>query len=420
VEQGERALGAQAWAVFALGSLGFLLSQFYRVSAAVISPDLTRDLGLSVGQLSDLSAAFFYAFAASQVPIVLVLDRVGPRATMCWFSLAGLLGTPLLALAQEPWQALAGRALLGVAMSCNLMGPLALLAAWFPPQRFATFSGVLVGIGYLGSLLAATPLAWMAQGWGWRWAFAVMGLVQAGQVLGVFFWVRDRPPGQAPPPRPAGGALGGLGQGLGLILGQRAFWVLSLGTFFRYGCFAALMGLWAGPFLINGLGYDQVQAGNALLALSLAHILGLPLCGRLSDQTIRSRRWVVAPGLLLSAGLTLALGLLGRDTPFWAVAGLMALIGLAAAPGQVIYAHVKELAPPGGQGAAMTAVNLFTMLGTAVVMQAVAALVGSDPRGLADPAAFAPAWWLMAGGLGLAGLLYFLAPDTRPHAPAKA
>jgi hypothetical protein len=123
---------------------------------------------------------------------------------------------------------------------------------------------------------------------------------------------------------------------------------------------------------------------------------------------------VVVPGLLLSAGLTLALGLLGRDTPFWAVGGLLALIGLAAAPGQVIYAHVKELAPPRSQGAAMTAANLFTMLGTAVVMQVVAALVGSDPRQLSDPAAFAPAWKLMAGGLGLAGLLYLLAPDTRP------
>jgi predicted MFS family arabinose efflux permease len=254
----------------------------------------------------------------------------------------------------------------------------------------------------------------MAQGWGWRWAFAVMGLVQAAQTLGVLLWVRDRPPGQAPPPRPARGGLGGLGQGLGAVLGSLAFWVLSLGTFFRYGCFAALMGLWAGPFLINGLGHYQVGAGNALLALSLAHILGLPLCGRLSDQTLKSRRWMVVPGLLLSAGLTLALGLLERDTPLWVVGGLFALIGLASAPGQVIYAHVKELAPPRSQGAAMTAVNLFTMLGTAVVMQAVAVLVGSDPRALDEPGAFAPAWWFMAGGLGLAGLLYLLAPDTRP------
>ncbi|MFH1060714.1 MAG: MFS transporter [Pseudomonadota bacterium] len=400
----------RAWAIFAVASLGFVLSQFYRVSNTVISEDLIRDLGLTVEDLGTLSAAFFYAFAASQIPLGLALDRVGPRRAIIPLSLAGLVGAGAFALAHDNGVALVGRVLLGIGMSCNLMGALALLAAWFPPQVFATLSGLLVGVGYLGGLLAATPLAWLASGWGWRWAFAAIAILHAAQTLMVVLVVRDRP---------AGGAFTELKRakpwsGLGQVLYRPAFWAICLGTFFRYGCFAALMGLWAGPFLMTALGWSKLETGNALTTLTVAHIIGLPLTGNLSDRWLGSRKWVIAPALFASALLTWSLAGLQDGAPWWAVHGLFALIGFASAPGQIMYAHVKELVPGPVQGTAMTGINLFTMLGPAVVMQAAGALVAARPHELGHPAAFAPAWLFMAGGLVLAGLAYLALPDSRP------
>ncbi|MFH1035779.1 MAG: MFS transporter [Pseudomonadota bacterium] len=398
----------RAWAIFAVAGLGFLLSQFYRVSATVISPQLSRDLGLDMAQLGALSAAFFYAFALSQIPLGLFLDRVGARRAVAVLALAGLAGAGLFAGATGLGQAMAGRALLGVGMSCNLMGALALLSAWFPPAHFATISGLLVGMGYLGTLLAATPLALMTQAWGWRWAFLTVAALNALQVAAFLLVVRDRPPGQQAPERQARSPFAGLGQ----VLGRPAFWGICLGTFFRYGCFTAILGLWAGPFLISGLGYGEVQAGNALLCLSVGHILALPLSGRLSDRWVNTRKWVITPSLFLSALLTLGLGLLDRGGSHWAVYALLALIGVAAAPGQIMYAHVKELVPDQRQGAAMTGINLFTMLGPAVVMQLVGLVVEGGPKSLAEPSQFWPAWWLLAGGLALAGVVYAWVPDS--------
>lgn len=406
-----RGPGARGWAIFAVASLGFLLSQFYRVSATVISPQLSQDLGLGVSDLGTLSAAFFYAFALSQIPLGLFLDRVGARRAVTFLSLAGLAGAALFAWSPGLGQALAGRALLGVGMSCNLMGALALLAAWFSPGMFATLSGFLVGLGYVGNLLAATPLALMTQAWGWRWAFLAVAGLNALQVAAFWLVVRDQPAGQGRPARLARSPFAGLGQ----VLLRPAFWGICLGTFFRYGCFTALMGLWAGPYLITALGLGEVGAGNVLLALSVGHILGLPLSGFLSDTWLNSRKRVIVPSLFLSALLTLALALPGAQTSPWLVGGLFALIGLASAPGQVMYAHVKELVPPERQGLAMTGINLFTMLGPAVVMQLVGLVMEGGPGGLAGAAQFGPAWWLMAGGLALAGGVYALVPDSRPR-----
>ncbi|MBI5523292.1 MAG: MFS transporter [Desulfarculus sp.] len=406
--------GARGWAIFAVASLGFLLSQFYRVSATVISPQLSQDLGLDVSGLGTLSAAFFYAFALSQIPLGLFLDRVGARRAVAALSLAGLAGAALFAGAQGLGQALAGRALLGVGMSCNLMGALALLAAWFPPGLFATLSGLLVSLGYVGNLLAATPLALMTQAWGWRWAFLAVAGLNVLQVAAFWLVVRDQPAGRGCPARLAKSPFAGLGE----VLLRPAFWGICLGSFFRYGCFMALTGLWAGPYLITALSLGEVGAGNVLLALSVGHILALPLSGYISDTWLNSRKWAIAPSLFASALLTLALGLPGVQASPWLVGAVFTLIGLAAAPGQIMYAHVKELAPPERQGLAMTGINLFTMLGPAVVMQAVGLVMeggAGGPGGLADPAGYWPAWWLMAGGLALAGAVYLFLPDRRPR-----
>ena len=45
----------------------------------MISPELTRELALSPGALGLLTAVYFVAFAAMQIPAGMLLDRYGPR-----------------------------------------------------------------------------------------------------------------------------------------------------------------------------------------------------------------------------------------------------------------------------------------------------------------------------------------------------
>jgi fucose permease len=54
---------SRRWIIFILATSHFFLSQFYRVSNAVIAPELIRDLSLDTAGLGLMSAAFFYGFA---------------------------------------------------------------------------------------------------------------------------------------------------------------------------------------------------------------------------------------------------------------------------------------------------------------------------------------------------------------------
>ncbi len=64
--------------VFFLFALGYFLSYFYRSANAVLSKDLSQELGLGPGELGFMTSLFYLAFAAVQLPLGSLLDRLGP------------------------------------------------------------------------------------------------------------------------------------------------------------------------------------------------------------------------------------------------------------------------------------------------------------------------------------------------------
>ena len=156
------------WLVFGLCSSLFMCSQFFRVSGAIIAPQLQRELDLTPEQLGFLGAAFFYAFATAQIPLALYLDRLGARLTMAGLSVVGGLGAVVFAMADTMTGAAMGRLLIGLGMAGNLMGPMKLFTNWFSPREFATMAGLILSLGTLGNMLAATPLALLTDLLGWR------------------------------------------------------------------------------------------------------------------------------------------------------------------------------------------------------------------------------------------------------------
>ena len=292
-------------------------------------------------------------------------------------------------------------------MSGNLIGSMLLIAAWFPPRRFATLNGAIVAAGAAGQLLAATPLVYLTQVMGWRGSFILMAGLNALQAAACWWLMQDNPPGAALPKPARENPL----KSQGKLLAHPYYWVISVGTFFRYGCLMALQGLWAGPYLMNGLGLNQVQTGNALLFVPIGYMLGLPLWGRVSDGVAATRKWIILPALFVSAFLTLSLGLM-EGMPAWVLYTLFFGLGFMSAPGQIMYPHIKELLPPALAARALTGINLYTMLGAATLMQIGGLLVGGDPASMHGIDAYWPVWLFMAGGLCLSGCLYLLIPDS--------
>jgi MFS family permease len=397
------------WAIFFVGSINFVLSMFARVSTTVISGALSQDLELTSSHLADISAAFYYSFALSQLPLGFALNRFGPRASAAILAATALGGAVLFAQANSYLELVVARVMLGIGMSGNLMVLLALFGVWFPANRFAFLSGTVVSVGVLGNLLAATPLAILSQEMGWRGSFWIFAAVEA--FIGTLFVVVARSSPKSPAVKRHQQTHASLKDFLYFIT-TYSYWAVSYSSFVRYGFFAALQGLWIAPYLSLGLGMGEIEAANGLLSMGLGYMVSLPISGFLSDRVVRSRKKVVLPALAGFSLMCLAIGFFGKPSSFWFMAVCLFFLGFFAAPGQIMYAHIKELVPGRLTSQAMTAVNLFTVLGAAAMTQVIGLVLPSHPGEIASPSDFTGMWLVGALSLGAACLFYLRVPES--------
>jgi len=356
------------WVVLGTCTPLFVCSQFYRVANAVVAPHLERDLGLSSETLGTLTAAFFYAFAGTQIPLAFVLDRLGARACMTALSLIGAAGAVVFATAESRVGATAGEVLLGIGMAGNLVGSLKLIGQWFSRREFATVAGTLSALGALGNVLATTPLALLVGAIGWRPTFLAIAAATAALALLFFALARERAPAEDAPARAAVGEAVPLGGMIRRLLSSRDYWLISLGAFCRYGSFVAIQALWAGPYLVEVAGLSPLRAANLILLLNVAYVVGAPLGGWLSDRLLSSRKKLVLAALAGTASAELALALTSAGPSVWVLALVLTVLGLTSSFGQVIWAHIKEVMPGRMAGMAMTGVNFFNILGAAAFL----------------------------------------------------
>jgi len=402
---------SRRWVIFLVSSALFVLSQFYRAAIAVITPQLISDLSLNTQEISLMSAAFFYAFALMQIPIAIYLDQIGSKKTMIMLNLIAVAGAVIFGTASTSHMLTIGRALLGVGMACNLMGTLKLTAEWFGPRQFATLAAVVFSMGTAGNIIATTPLVFLVQSIGWRFSFLLVALINL--LLIIFFsqTVRDAPEApsadQANSPR-----LKETLSGIWELFNIRDYWIISLSTFCRYGIFAAIQGLYAGPYLIFVMGLPPVTAGNIIMGMNLGFICGGPFFGWISDRKLGTRKWVIIPGLLGFASILAMFAVLPPGTGIFPLVSFFFVLGVFNSSAGIMYPHIKERMPPDKSGMAMTGINFFTMIGPAVFLQGLGVLMQAVyPNNAWSPTAFQHVFWICSVCLLFVSVLYTLTSD---------
>ena len=395
------------WLIFIIACSLFFLSQFYRVSNAVIAPQLLDDLSIDTKGLGLVSASFFYAFALTQIPISLLLDKIGPRRMMTTLSAIGIFGAVIFSLADSLTFGVSGRVLLGIGMACNLMGTYKLLTLWFSPRTFATLAGIVVALGTAGNMVATTPLVVLVGQIGWRSSFQLIAAINLILTLLFFIIARDGPPQSSTDSSMPGMKIETAFDNILTLFRQKDFWIISYATFARYGIFAAFQALWAGPYLMEVMGYSALTTGNLIFILNVGMILGAPGWGMVSDRLFNTRKWIIVGGSIIIVLTIIIFTMIPPGIPLPVLALLFFCFGFFNATGVLMYPHIKELVPPAMSGAAMTGLNFFTMIGPALFLQGLGILMQTlYPQASRGPEAFNAAFMVCIVSLLLVLISY--------------
>lgn len=350
---------------------------------------------------------FFAAFAAAQIPIGISLDRWGPRLVVPGLTMVGVVGSLIFAAGESLLMLSLGRMLIGVGMASILMGSIKAFSLWFSPRRFATATGLLMGIGSCGALAAATPLAWVSETAGWRAAFGWGALVVTLSAFSIALWTRNTPAGVDWPRKE--GSSGGF---LTLFVDLR-FWRIALMNFFIVGGMLGIQSLWAGPYLFDVVGFSKIAVGNMLLLMALGVAAGYAISGWLADRFGLIRVVVAGGSVFVLCQFALALG-----TPPKLVPLIYLLFGSASGASIVLLAHARVVFPPEMTGRAVSTVNLFGIAGVFLLQWLIGVVVDlfpTDAAGHYPPEAYTVAFMVTAAATLLA--LFWYLPLARKGQP---
>ena len=350
---------------YALGTAAFLLAFFHRLAPGAIAADLRTTFDASATALGFIAAFYFYPYAAMQLPSGVLADSIGPRRLFTAGCVAAGVGSVLFALAPDVGWLLAGRALVGFGVAVAFVSVLKLIASWYREREFATWVGVLMLIGNVGGVLATVPLAWLTQQVSWRQVFLAAGIASLVLAICIWLWVRDDPYDaglleRSEAPR----AQGGWWEGVLQVARNRDTWPGFFMHLGMIGSFLAFAGLWAVPYLTDGLGLARPTATLHVTMMILGLALGAAAVGTLSDRMRRRVPLVRALALLYLA--TWVPWVLGWQLSLPLSLAASALMGIGISGASLTWALAKELNPPALAGTATSVVNTAGFLGAAL------------------------------------------------------
>ncbi len=344
----------QPWIMTVTASL-FLLYEFIQMNMfSSINQDLIQVFHIGPQQLGLLSAAYFLANLIFLLPAAVLLDRFSPRILILGTMSICIIGTILFANADSFRMALYCRFATGIGSAFCFLGAIRITSRWFPAERMALPSGIIVMMAMVGGLLAQYPFATLVHYIGWRFALLIDAGIGTG-ILGIIFLiVRDYPPNQGSPLSTA--ATGYHVKDIIAAYTKPHNWLAGLYTCFMNLPIFILGGLYGTLFLHQVHQLSRTDASIVTLSLFVGALLGSPLAGWLSDFLKRR----LLP-MRLGAILILPISLVILWIPQGSVSVFMSLfflLGLVSSMQIISYPFVNETNPPHLTASATSAISI--------------------------------------------------------------
>ncbi|MDX1717580.1 MAG: MFS transporter [Anderseniella sp.] len=355
---------ARATLIWSLSALAFGYAFFQRVAPSVMVNDLMAEFAVSGAVLGQLSALYFYPYAAMQLPIGALLDRYGARLMLSIALLAAGAGSALFAFAPRIEFAYAGRFLIGAGSAVGFIGSMALASNWFHPRHFAFLTGGSMFFAMMCGIAGQAPLALAVEAVGWRntmmWAAGFALLLS----LVVAVVVRNSP-NQRTQDEEGDIRWAQIWSGLKQTVRRREVWRLAIVAMAMSGPMLALGGLWGVPFLSSAYGLDRASAAFYTSLSLFGWALGAPGLGWLSDRLrLRKAPIVIFAGLNVAslAAIALVPGL-----PLLVIATLFFVSGFTGGCMVITFAIAREVSPKPLHGTVSGLVNGMTVAAGAVL-----------------------------------------------------
>ena len=374
-------------------------------------PQFSAELSLSSGDLGLLAGAYFFGFAAMQLPLGSALDRLGPRRVLLGFLAVAVVGCVAFAMAGSFLGLTLARALIGVGVAACLMAPMTTFRRSFSPAAQMRANSWMLMTGSLGMVASTLPVQWLLPWLGWRGLFWMVAVCVALALLTIAWLV----PHDGPVQRVRGGSE----RGYARVFRHPTFQRLVPMGFFQYGGLVAVQSLWAGPWLVRVCGWTPAQAAQGLFGINAAMLVAFMAWGSVLPRLF-ANGWtahrLVALGMPGSIAALLLVIWLGPRASAWT----WALFCVASTFVSLSQPAIGQAFPATLAGRALSAYNLAIFAGVFSIQWGIGLVIDSlRALGWSDLSAFRGAFALFAACCTSSYVWFLCRDDTAARSEAE-
>lgn len=389
--------GRRAVAVWSIGVSVYFVAVIFRTSLGVAGLDAADRFHVGASALSTFSILQLLVYAGMQIPVGLLVDRLGTKKVLTIGVVLFTAGQLGFAFSPSYGTALASRALLGCGDAMTFISVLRLGTRWFPARRGPLVAQLAGLAGMAGNLVSTLVLARLLHSVGWTAAFAGSSFAGVVVLVLLLLFLKDHPEGSEPEPFPH--------QGAAYVRRQIAASWREPGT--RLGLWVhfttqfpamVFLLLWGMPFLVEAQGLDRSTAGELLTLVVLCNMV----VGLVYGQIVARHHEARLPLALGTVGATatiwaVTLAWPGARAPMWLLVVLCAVLGACGPASMLGFDFARPANPPERQGTASGITNMGGFIASMTTLFAVGVLL--DATGDDYSVAFSAVFVLQALGI---------------------
>lgn len=302
----------RAWLVVAALWFVALLNYLDRQVIFSMFPVVRSELKLSDFELGLVGTAFLWVYGVCSPFAGFVADRYGRRRVLIFSLVVWSAVTWATGLARNIEELLVARALMGISEACYLPAALAMIADYHKEGTRSLATGLHFSGIYVGVVLGGVGGGWVAEHYGWRVAFTILGVAGVVYTPILLAVLREAPSARAAAddqtqPRwwPATREVWTL-PGFGAVL--TVFSILSIANWLVY--------TWMPLYLFERFQMNLATSGfSATFYLQAGSVVGILIGGTVADRWCarapKGRVWTQTAGLLAAAPFLFLVGFTG-------------------------------------------------------------------------------------------------------------
>ncbi len=350
--------------------LFYMYQYLLRAEPAAMHHAWVEEFHINATEFASVGVYYLYAYAAMQIPIGWLLDRVGIKRILLVSILVCLVGALLLAFAKVFWMVQLSRIFMGIGSATPFICSMKIIQDTFSARKQPFFCGATLTIGILGAMCAGLPLLLIVEKWGWKISAQALAMIGVVIFAAIALVIRKSPsPTAIQVERESSWKLCFQGSILRYIL-------ITIGL---YAPLAILVDMWGIPFLTLKYGIVREQAAS----ITMLGYFGLAVGSVVIPLITRSQKSLhrMILGSLIGVGLCLGMIILSF-LPLTMLAIVFLVLGFLCGSLMLCYPAIGLYTTPKNSGFLFGFANGFLMLGEGALNFGVGALLDFHGKGI--------------------------------------